>query len=152
MRNYHLIGIVIGYIVLLALLAGIMFIVSEPTPAHGQEVCETTSTATSTAEKVLSVEEKVSLKAKEAGLNESKMLAIAKAESRFLNQPNYKYSGEGGKYTAFGIFQITRTTYKAYCGDPLERFDIDKNIDCAMVIASSSGLHHWDESAYAWKK
>lgn len=93
----------------------------------------------------------IALKSKASGLNSGVMLAIAKAESRYRNVPNYKYTSEKGYYTAYGIFQITRTTYRAFCGDPAERLDVEKNIDCAMKIAKTSGLHHWDESAYAWK-
>lgn len=93
----------------------------------------------------------IALKSKASGLNSGVMLSIAKAESRYRNVPNYKYTSEKGYYTAYGIFQITRTTYRAFCGDPAERLDIEKNIDCAMKIASESGLHHWNESAYAWK-
>lgn len=79
-------------------------------------------------------------------------MAIAKSESRFKNVPNYLYDGEDGYYTAFGIFQITRTTYKGYCGDPAERKDITKNIECAMIILTESGDHHWNPSRYAWEK
>lgn len=75
---------------------------------------------------------------------------IAKAESRFQNVPNYLYTSENGKYTAYGIFQITRTTYKAFCGDPSERMDIEKNIDCALHIMEVSGYHHWSESKENW--
>ena len=78
------------------------------------------------------------------------MLAIAGAESKFRNVPNFKYTNESGHYTAFGIFQITRTTFKSLCGDPADRMDIQKNIECAMKIAKESGLHHWSESQENW--
>lgn len=97
------------------------------------------------------IQEYIRGKAIEAGLNPETMLAIAKAESRFRNVSNFKYTDESGHYTAFGIFQITRTTFKSFCGNPDERMDIQKNIDCAMKIAKESGLHHWSESEYNWK-
>lgn len=78
------------------------------------------------------------------------MKKIAWAESQYRNVPNYMYDGEGGYYTAYGPFQITRTTYKAFCGEPSERLIVEKNIECAMKIATQSGLHHWNESIYAW--
>lgn len=96
------------------------------------------------------IKEAIISKSKASGLNPKTMVAIAKAESQFRNVPNYKYTNEKGYYTAYGIFQITRTTYRAFCGDPAERLDIEKNIDCAMKIATSSGLHHWSESADNW--
>lgn len=100
--------------------------------------------------KELTVEDKIVMSAQAYGLDEDLMLRIASAESKFKNVPNYLYDGESGHYTAYGIFQITRTTYKAFCGNPDERLDIDKNIDCAMVIASKSGIHHWNESKNNW--
>ena len=86
-----------------------------------------------------------------SGINPDTLKAIAYAESRFLNVCNYKYTDESGYYTACGIFQITRSTFKAFCGDPFFRFDIHKNIKCAVKIASESGLQHWDESKQGWK-
>ncbi len=79
-----------------------------------------------------------------------KAVEIAKAESELKNVCNHKYDGENGMYTACGPFQITRTTYKAFCGDPAERLEIDKNIDCAFEILEESGDHHWDESRATW--
>lgn len=99
------------------------------------------------------IQEKIELKAKEYGLNPELMLKIAEAESQFRNVPNYLYKGEDGKYTAYGIFQITRPTWKHFCGEDNsleQRSNIDKNIECAMIIASESGVHHWNESKLAW--
>lgn len=99
----------------------------------------------------LSIEGKIIKSATEYGLNVETMLRIADAESDFKNVPNYKYTDEDGRYTAYGPFMITRTTYKEYCSDNvLDRMDIDKNIDCAMKIATKSGLHHWNESRTNW--
>jgi hypothetical protein len=79
-------------------------------------------------------------------------LKIVKAESNYKNVPNFLYTNEKGKYTAYGIFQITRTTYKAFCGDPKERMDIEKNIDCGLKIMQDSGVQHWSESKRNWNK
>jgi hypothetical protein len=101
----------------------------------------------------LSIEDKIKIKALEYGLNPNTMLEIARAESQFRNVENYLYTDENGRYTAYGIFQITRRTWRAYCDEDNsleQRSDIDKNIECAMMIASKSGLHHWYESG-DWK-
>jgi hypothetical protein len=84
------------------------------------------------------------------GLNPDTMEAIAVAESGLRNVCNWKYEGEDGRFTACGIYQITRPTFRAFCGDPSLRFDPYQNVRCAMVIASTSGLHHWSESG-DWK-
>lgn len=78
-------------------------------------------------------------------------IKIAKAESNFKNVPNYKYTDEKGKFTAYGIFQILRSTYKQFCGNPNERMDIDKNIECGLKIMQDSGYQHWSESEVNWK-
>lgn len=78
-------------------------------------------------------------------------IKIAKAESNFKNVPNYKYTDEKGKFTAYGIFQILRSTYKQFCGNPNERMDIDKNIECGLKIMQNSGYQHWSESEVNWK-
>jgi len=97
------------------------------------------------------VEEKIVWYAERYGPDPSTMLRICKAESGLRNVPNYLYTDESGRYTAYGICQITRTTYRTYCGEDVsERMDVDKNIECAMIIASTSGLHHWNESRANW--
>lgn len=99
--------------------------------------------------KELSVQEKIVKYASDYGVNVEIMLDIADDESDFKGGPNYLYTGEDGRYTAYGIFQITRTTWKTYCGEDTsleQRSNEDKNIECAMKIASKSGYHHWDES------
>jgi len=101
----------------------------------------------------MSIEDKIIIKSSEYGLNPELMLKIADAESQFRSVPNYKYTDENGRYTAFGIFQITRTTWKTYCDEDNsleQRSDVDKNIECAMIIASESGVHHWNESKSNW--
>lgn len=81
------------------------------------------------------------------------MLDIAVAESNLENIPNTLYTDEEGRYTAYGTFQINRSTYTSYCGeDYLSRFNIIVNIDCAMTIATTSGYHHWCESYEGWKE
>lgn len=101
----------------------------------------------------LTIEGKIIKKANEYGLDPNVMLAIARAESNFKNVCNYLYDGEDGYRTACGVFMITRSTWGYYCEDENiyeNRMDIDKNIECAMVIASESGLHHWNESKQNW--
>lgn len=77
-------------------------------------------------------------------------LNVAYAESQFRNVPNYKYDGENGKYTAYGPFQLTRTFYKSFCGNPMERLIVEKNIECAVKVmyTRKNALNHWKESKY----
>lgn len=101
----------------------------------------------------LSVQDKIVKYASDYGVSVETMLRIADAESDFKGGPNYLYKGEESRYTAYGIFQITRSTWKTYCDDDnsLEaRSDEDKNIECAMKIAKNSGYHHWNESKSNW--
>lgn len=77
-------------------------------------------------------------------------LNIAWAESHFENIPNYIYDGEDGNRTAWGIFQLTRTFYKNFCGDPEERKDIKKNISCGVRVIAMGGYEHWMESYNSW--
>lgn len=107
--------------------------------------------------KSLTISEMIQKHAKEYGYSKEGVLLtevmpkICKAEGECKNVPNWKYTDENGYYTAFGIFQITRSTYRQYCGpNTIERKDPEKNIICAMKIAKYSGLFHWDESAHAW--
>jgi hypothetical protein len=97
------------------------------------------------------VVEEINTLSKQAGLNPETMKAIANAESGFRTVCNWKYTDEKGKYTACGVFQITRTTFRSFCSDDVAlRFDNHENIMCAVKIAKESGLHHWDESG-DWK-
>lgn len=101
----------------------------------------------------LSVQEKIAKYASDYGVDASTMLRIADAESNFENVCNYLYTGETGKYTACGIFQILKSTWKSYCDENNQyenRMNEDKNIECAMKIASKSGYHHWNESKTNW--
>ena len=96
------------------------------------------------------VEKKIREKAKEYGLNPNEMVNIAIAESDLRQVWNYRYEENRSYYTAFGVYMIVESTYEAFCGHADERFDIDKNIECGMIIASESGNHHWNESKDVW--
>lgn len=89
---------------------------------------------------------------KEYGIDPILPLNIAYAESRFKNVPNFKYDGEDGKYTAYGIFQFTRTTYKQHCDNPNERVEIEPNIKCGVRMIAEGKTGHWQESHFAWSK
>lgn len=79
------------------------------------------------------------------------MVRIARAESEFKNVPNYLYDGEDGYRTAYGPFQITRSTYAGYgCGHPSERLEVDKNIACARIIYDKAGTADWRWSKAMW--
>lgn len=87
------------------------------------------------------------------GISPDLPLRIAKAESNFKNVPNFKYDGEHGKYSAYGIFQFTRTTWKTFCSpNQSDRMIIEKNIDCAVRMISEGKESHWNESRDSWLK
>lgn len=133
-----------------------MSLVFIPHKTEGEPIPTITETATTTeiviAPKpiVLTVDDKIRFYSDKYKLNTELNLKVAKAESHLKNVCNYKYTSESGMYTACGIYQITRSTYRSFCGDPKDRFDIDKNIECAMVIMSTSGYQHWKESQSQW--
>lgn len=80
-------------------------------------------------------------------------MAIAWAESQYKNVENYKYDGEHGRYSAYGIFQFTRTTWMDYCTpNQADRMEIEKNIDCAVRMISEGKISHWNESREDWKR
>jgi hypothetical protein len=82
------------------------------------------------------------------GVDSTLPLSIAYAESRYKNVPNYAYDGEKGTSTAYGPFQLTRTFYKSFCGDPAERLIVEKNIECALKVMKTvkNPYLHWIES------
>ena len=95
------------------------------------------------------VEDLIIKYAKEYDIDPLIPLNIAWSESQFRNVPNFMYDGEDGKYTAWGIFQFTITTFVAYgCGTADERKVIEKNIECAIMILATekNGHAHWLES------
>lgn len=93
---------------------------------------------------ILTVEEKIRVKALEHGLDPDLMVRIARAESS-LN-PLAKNSGS----SASGIYQIINGTWKYFecTGDV---FNEDDNINCAMKIMKD-GVHHWNASKQNWSK
>jgi len=123
----------------------------EPMTPAVTSVASTTDDTIVVIEKKQTVDDKIRFYSDKYKLNTELNLKVAKAESQLKNVCNYKYTSETGRYTACGIYQITRSTYRSYCGDPKDRFDIDKNIECAMVIMSTSGYHHWKESQDKWE-
>lgn len=87
------------------------------------------------------------------GVDPRLTLAIAKAESEFKNVQNFKYDGEHGKYSAYGIYQFTRTTWMGFCTpDKADRMDIEKNIDCGVRMISEGKTSHWSESEKKWSQ
>jgi ADP-heptose:LPS heptosyltransferase len=66
---------------------------------------------------------------------------IAEKESKWQNIPNHLYDGENGKYTAFGPFQILKSTAARYSGE--DRRDPYANIRIALKIFYNEGLTPW---------
>lgn len=73
------------------------------------------------------------------------MVRIARAESG----PNLDPNADNPYSTADGLFQIIDGTW-AHFGCHGSKYDPEGNARCAMTIASTSGLHHWDASAHSW--
>jgi hypothetical protein len=100
----------------------------------------------------LSVYDQVTYFAFQEGVDLKLAHAIVKGESNYKNVPNYKYHENPNYWSAYGIFQITRTTYKGFCGDPEERYEITPNIKCGIkILATEGGENHWNPSRHAWK-
>ena len=100
---------------------------------------------------LLSVEDQILYFTDEYEVDSELALSIAYAESEYKNIWNSRHNERPDYYTAFGIFQIVRGTYKSYCGDPEERFDVTKNIECGVKILSTpGGENNWNESRHVW--
>lgn len=83
----------------------------------------------------------------EAGLDPDTMLAIARAES--WDGTKLDPMADNPTSTADGIFQIIDGTWAAFRCEGVKKNAYD-NVRCAVKIASTSGLHHWDASAHNW--
>ena len=66
---------------------------------------------------------------------------LAEKESKWRNVPNYLYDGEDGIYTAFGPFQILKSTAAKYSNE--DRRDVYSNIRIAVKIFRSEGSGPW---------
>lgn len=75
---------------------------------------------------------------------------IAQCESEWKNIPNHLYDGEGGRYTAYGPFQILKSTARNYSKE--DRREVYTNIDIAIKIYKAEGTTPWNESRYCWKR
>ena len=71
---------------------------------------------------------------------------IAEKESKWRNVPNYLYDGEDGIYTAFGPFQILKSTAAKYSND--DRRDAYTNVRIAVKIFRNEGVLPW----LVWKQ
>ena len=75
---------------------------------------------------------------------------IAQCESKWQNIPNHLYDGENGRYTAYGPFQILKSTARNYSKE--DRREVYTNIDIAIEIYKTEGTTPWNESRYCWHK
>lgn len=78
------------------------------------------------------------------------LLRIAKCESDYQNIPNYLYDGEDGRYTAFGPFQILRSTALRYSDK--DRRIIENNVDIAVQIFKNEGTTPWKLTKFCWSQ
>ena len=74
--------------------------------------------------------------------------AIARCESKYRNIPNYLYDGEGGRYTAFGPFQILKSTAARY--SLKDRRDPGENVRIAVALYRARGSRPWNPSRQCW--
>lgn len=109
-----------------------------------------TAEATTTPPVILTVEGKIRGKAIEHGLDPDLMVRIADCESQFKNVPNYLYDGEDGRYTAYGPFQVLKSTASDYSDK--DRKIVDNNIEIAMLLFKDRGSQPWNESKSCWSK
>ena len=66
---------------------------------------------------------------------------IAKNESNWRNVPNYLYDGEDGIYTAYGPYQILKSTAKRYSDK--DRLNPYNNVEIAVLIYGNEGYTPW---------
>ena len=83
--------------------------------------------------------------ARASGLDPDTMVAIARAESG----PGLDPFADNPDSTADGLFQIINGTWRDFKCEG-SKYDREDNARCAMKIASTSGLHHWNASAHNW--
>lgn len=81
----------------------------------------------------------------EAGLDPDTMVRIARAESG----PGLDEAADNPKSTADGLFQIIDGTWRWFGCEGAKKNAYD-NTRCAVKIATTDGLHHWDASADNW--
>ena len=72
--------------------------------------------------------------------------AVSTCESNWGNKPNYLYDGENGIYTAYGPFQILKSTAERYSSE--DRRDPYANVRIAVEIYKAEGLTPWKLSKY----
>ena len=96
------------------------------------------------------IEDYIIWRAMENGIPASHLLAVAKCESSFKNVPNHLYDGEDGRYTAYGPFQILKSTAKRYSLN--DRRNPKYNIEMAILIYLNEGLTPWNESKSCWSR
>lgn len=89
------------------------------------------------------IEQKIRIKAREYGVNETRAVKIAFCESRFDPKAEHHIS------TASGVFQFTRPTWsdgikwRRLDWKLSDRFDADKNIDMAMWFMKRGEWKRW---------
>lgn len=66
---------------------------------------------------------------------------IATKESKWRNVPNYLYDGEQGRFTAFGPFQVLKSTAAAYSTN--DRREPYENIRIAVALYRARGSTPW---------
>ena len=76
-----------------------------------------------------------------AGTDYEILYCIAEKESNWKNIPNYLYDGEEGRYTAYGPFQILKSTALRYSDE--DRRDVYANIRIAVKIFKNEGSKPW---------
>jgi len=90
------------------------------------------------------IDEMIKSLANKYELDPDTMLRIAIAESRL------EVEAKNPNSTATGLFQILEGTWDYFncTGDRETALD---NAKCAMIIAKTSGLQHWNSSKNSWK-
>ena len=66
---------------------------------------------------------------------------LARNESGWNNIPNYLYDGEDGRFTAWGPFQILKSTALRYSTE--DRRDEFENVRIAIDIYKNEGTQPW---------
>ncbi len=95
-------------------------------------------------ERVTTVQEKIVNVSKYYGIEPDIPLAIAEAESDFINVCNKEIGCFGG----IGVFQIVQSTFDEQCRGDV--YDMEDNIFCGVRMIANREFWRWRPSAEVW--
>lgn len=89
------------------------------------------------------IEDLIRYKARQEGLNEELMAAIAYCESGYQQKWNYLHDTDPDYYTAYGPFQVIKGHQDRF---GIDRMTLEGNIELAFKLYEEQGLKPWELS------